>query len=127
MATATATAAASASDSAINTDLQELHDSLIERVGELASAIGDAPDSDTVDAIVREISEVNHRVTLVGNLLFTQQTKKISDQMQKVRDATADVQMAIEEVDDITRFVKGVTAFLALVDKVIDTAKVVLP
>ena len=124
---ATATAAASASDSAINTDLQELHDSLIERVGELASAIGDAPDSDTVDAIVREISEVNHRVTLVGNLLFTQQTKKISDQMQKVRDATADVQMAIEEVDDITRFVKGVTAFLVLVDKVIDTAKVVLP
>jgi uncharacterized protein YydD (DUF2326 family) len=122
-----ATATATADDSAINTDLMDLHDSLIERVGELSDAIGDAPDSDTVDAIVREISEVNHRVTLVGNLLFTQQTKKISDQMQKVRDATADVQKAIEEVDDITRFVKGVTAFLVLVDKVIDTAKVVLP
>jgi uncharacterized protein YydD (DUF2326 family) len=116
-----------ADDSAINTDLQDLHDSLIQRVGELARAIGDAPDSDTVDAIVREISEVNHRVTLVGNLLFTQQTQRISDQMQKVRDATADLQKAIEGVDDITRFVKGVTAFLVLVDKVIDTAKVVLP
>jgi hypothetical protein len=61
-------------ESSLNDDLKELHDSLIQRVVELSTAIGNAPDSDTVDALIREITEVNHRVTLAGNLLFTQQT-----------------------------------------------------
>ena len=116
-----------ADDSSLNSDLEELHRSLIKRVAELSDAIGRAPDSDTVDALITEITEVNHRVTLVGNLLFTQQTKKISDQMKKVRDATEDVQQAIKKLEGITEVVKGVTAYLTLVDKVIDTAKLVMP
>ncbi len=116
-----------ADDSSLNSDLAELHSSLIKRVAELSDAIGRAPDSDTVDAIITEIAEVNHRVTLVGNLLFTQQTKKISDQMNKVRDATSDVQQAIKRLEGITELVKDVTSFLTLVDKVIDTAKLVMP
>jgi hypothetical protein len=114
-------------DSSLNSDLEELHSSLIKRIVELSDAIGRAPDSDTVDAIITEIGEVNHRVTLVGNLLFTQQTKKVSDQMKKVRQATADVQQAIKKLEGITEFVKGITSYLTLVDKVIDTAKLVLP
>ena len=114
-------------DSSINSDLQDLHDMLIQRVATLSQQIGDAKDSDTVNAIVGEISELNHRVTLVGNLLFTQQTKTISTQMQKVRDATSNLDASIQQIDDISGFVKGVTSFLGLVDKVIDTAKLVLP
>jgi len=115
-----------ADDISLNPDLQSLHESLIQRVAELSEAIGEAPDADTVDAIIREIAEVNHRVTLVGNLLFTQSSKKITEQEQKVRDATSDVQKAIKKIDSVAQFVQSVSAFLALVDNVIDTAKLVL-
>jgi hypothetical protein len=109
----------------INGDLNELHDSLVGNVVSLSAAIGKAQDSATVIAIVGEISEVNHRITLVGNLLFTQQTKGIATAMDRVRDAEADVDKAIKKIDSAAKLLKTVSGFLALVDKVIDTAKLV--
>lgn len=114
-----------ADETTTNPDLQTLHDTLISLVSQLADAIGDAPDPDTVDAITTEISELNHRVTLVGNLLFTEQSAKISTAIAKVTDATADVEKAITQISSATDVVKTTTAFLGLVDKAIDTAKLV--
>jgi len=108
-----------------NTDLNELHDSLVAKVAALAAAVGEAQDRDTVIGIVGEISEVNHRVTQVGNLLFTEQTKGIAAAMDRVREAEADVNNAIKKIDNVAKLLKTVSQFLALVDKVIDTAKLV--
>jgi hypothetical protein len=114
-------------ESAVNPDLQELHDTLVATMSNLSDALGKAQDSDTVIRIVTEIDEVNHRVTLVGRLLFTQQTNRVSKAMDEVRAAESDVNTAIEQINDLTGFVKTITSFLALVDKVIDTAKLVFP
>jgi hypothetical protein len=116
-----------ANETSLNTDLQGLHEQLIQRVLELSNALGEAEDSDTVDAIIREMQEVNHRVTLVGNLLFTQQSKKISAAIKKVQKATGDVKKSIAQIESVTQFVKDMSSFLSLVDKVIDAAKLVLP
>jgi hypothetical protein len=116
-----------ADNTSLNPDLRELHEELIKRVVELADAIGRAPDSDTVDAIIREMQEVNHRITLVGNLLFTRQTRKVETAMNRVREAMGDVKKSIARLEGIVQFVKDVSSFLALVDKVIDAAKVVTP
>jgi hypothetical protein len=94
-------------------------------VSQLADAIGTAPDSDTVDAITTEISEVNHRVNLVGNLLFTQQSAKITIKVKSVTDATSDVERDISQISSATDAIKTMTQFLVLVDKAIDTAKLV--
>jgi len=125
MTNTTSTATTLATDPQANPDLQTLHDSLIALVAQLADAIGTAPDSDTVDAITTEISEVNHRVNLVGNLLFTQQSAKITTKVQNVTDATSDVEKDISQIASATDAVKTMTGFLVLVDKAIDTAKLV--
>ena len=108
-----------------NTDLNDLHDTLVALSSELAQQVGLAPDSATAQALVRELDEVNHRVTLVGNLLFAKQTTAITNAMNKVRAAQSDVDAAIKDINNLIALVKGVTAFLGLVDKVIDTAKLV--
>jgi hypothetical protein len=107
----------------LNPDLQTLHDNLIATAAQLADSIGDAPDADTVNAIVTEISELNHRATLVGNLLFTLQSSKITSAVQKVKDATSDLNKNIQNISSATDVIKTVSAFLTLVDKAIDTAK----
>jgi|GEM_PF-942781 len=125
MTNTTSAATTAATDPQANPDLQTLHDSLIALVAQLADAIGTAPDSDTVDAITTEISEVNHRVNLVGNLLFTQQSARITTKVKSVTDATSDVEKDISQISSATDVVKTMTGFLVLVDKAIDTAKLV--
>src|SRR5438105_4258820 len=86
------------SGSSMNPDLEELHDALVEKVVTLSDLIGDAPDSDTVMAIIRERDEVNHRVNLVGNLLFTQQTAAITRAVDRVREVNDEVNQDIQDI-----------------------------
>ena len=41
--------------------------------------------------------------------------------------ATKETNVAISKIDDLQDFLKTITSFLALVDKVIDTADLVMP
>jgi hypothetical protein len=109
----------------MNKDLIELHDTLVSKVADLAKKVARAQDSNTANTLLREMEEFNLRVVQTGNLLFTAETKKITAAMERVRAAETDVDNAIKRIDSLTNFLKGVTAFLALVDKVIDTAKLV--
>jgi hypothetical protein len=108
-----------------NPDLQELQDSLVAKIGALSKEIGQAPDAATVDAINTEIDEVSHRATIVGGMLFTQQTKSITAAMDKVRAVEDEVAKDVQNIDDLTDFLNTMKSFLTLVDKVIDTAKLV--
>lgn len=109
----------------INPDLKSINDTLVSLVSQLSDAIGSAPDSNTVDAITTEISELNHRVTLVGNLLFTEESTDITNAVKDVGDVTADVEKDIKNISSATDVVKTITSFLGIVDKAIDTAKLV--
>ena len=108
-----------------NPDLKSLHNNLIGIVSNLNDALNAATDLDTIIAIATEISEVNHRVTLVGNLLFTQETQNITSAIQNVNDAIADVQESIQQIQSVTDTVNALSSFLALVDNAIDIAKLI--
>src|SRR5438445_13552980 len=92
---------AGAGDESRNDDRQAVHDTLVGKVTDLAKQVGRAPDGNTADTLVREVDELNHRVTLVGNLLFTAETKAITAAMDKVRAAETDVDDAIKRADDL--------------------------
>ena len=111
----------------INPDLAELQATLAAHASSLVDRLGEAETFAEARAIQIELAEINHRITVVGNCLFAEQTKGISNAMGKVRDATAEIRRAIRRIDDIADFIRTVTSFLALVDKVIDTAKLVVP
>jgi prophage DNA circulation protein len=111
--------------SAKNSDLVALQKQLIALVDDLSRQQEEAQTIEAVKAISREIAEVNHRVTMVGQVVFTQRTEKIMTAIQAVRDGTKAVDDAIESSQKLNAFIKTITRFLGLVDKVVDVAKLV--
>jgi len=110
----------------INPDLEQIHATLIDLVATISNQIADEDDLDKIRAMVREVEEINHRVNVVGGLLFAAQTQDISGKMGSISQADRDLRRAIAKVGAVTDFVNTATAFLAVVDQVVDLAKVVL-
>lgn len=106
-----------------NADLVKVADAL----GDLTDGLRDArekeSDPDKIKAINNELIEANHRITMVGALLFHQRTAAITAAADKVASGTAAVEKAITDLENINKFIKAVSGFLALVDKAIDVAK----
>ena len=118
--------AAAAVPPAVNPDLNAVHTALVELVASLNTSIAQATTAAQVVAITDEIAEVNARVTSVGRQLLTQQSAAITRNAQAVAKAIPDVEAAIKKFDDLRAFVGGVTKFLAIVDKAINIAKLVV-
>lgn len=91
----------------------------------LRDSIATQTDADALHAISVEIVEVNHRLTVLGQLIFHAKTQAISDAAGKVAAETAKVTAAIAKIDQLNAFLGAISGFLGLVDKVIDLAKLV--
>jgi flagellin-like hook-associated protein FlgL len=115
-----------ASPPSVNPDLQAVHTELIAIASDLDTAVGRAKTAAEVRAILDELSEVTARVTALGRQLFTQQTARIRTLSRDVVEAKNDAKKAIKELDNVRSFIQGITKFLGLVDKLIDTAKLVI-
>jgi hypothetical protein len=123
---ATVPVPAAAAPPAVNPDLRAVHTSLVELVAKLNASIAHATTAAQVTAITDEIAEVNARVAAAGRQLLTQQTAAITKSAEAVAAAIPDVEAAIKKFDDLREFVGGITKFLAIVDKAIDVAKLVV-
>jgi hypothetical protein len=110
----------------INPSLSELHETLVNQVQNLSQAMNNCADPAAVNSLAMEIAEVNHRVTVVGNLLLTQQSEEIDSQMGPIHEAVAAVQTALQDIQGLVNLLNAVTSLLTLVDKVVDAAKLVL-
>jgi len=108
-----------------NPDLAALQASLGEIVDRLAQKQEDATDPAVIKALAIEIREVLFRVTTVQQLLFRQQTDRISRAVEQVDAARADLDKAIAEIEKLNRFLRTISGFLGLVDKVLDVAKLI--
>jgi lipopolysaccharide export system protein LptA len=110
-----------------NPSLEQLQDTLGDVADSLKAAKQNTEDPETIKAINHELIEVNHRITMVGALIFHQQTAAVTAAAKKVEAAKKDVEAEIEKLEKLKNFVKAVSGFLGLVDKVIDLAKVAIP
>jgi hypothetical protein len=106
-----------------NSELAALQRQLIALVSQLSQAQENSNDPATIVALSREIAEVTHRATLVGQLLFSVQTGALSAALSKIADGRKAVDAAVKEIDKLNNFLKAISKFLGLVDKVIDVAK----
>jgi hypothetical protein len=111
--------------SAKNSDLVAVQKQLIALIDDLSRQQEEAQTIEAVRAIGREISEVNHRIVMVGQVVFKERTEKITTAVQAVQNAQADLDEAIEDIQKLNTFIRTITRFLALVDKVVDVAKLV--
>jgi hypothetical protein len=74
-------------------------------------------------ALNNELIEVNHRITMVGGLIFAARSNAITTAVRRVEDSKAELASAIEQIDRMNKFIRTISAFLGLVDEVIDLAK----
>jgi hypothetical protein len=106
-----------------NATLRELQAILVKQHNKLNHAIDEASDAETARAIVREMQEVTHRITLVGQLLFARQSAALRQHVDAVKSAAAKVGKAIRTLGDIRALLDATTDLLTLVDDAIDLAK----
>lgn len=109
----------------MNADLKKLQSTLSARVLLLSKRLGRTSDPAVAQAIVREIQEFNHRVTIVGQLLFSRETKKLATLVKRIDERKAAVDKAISKIDDLKNALDTIASFLALVDEAIDLAKAI--
>ena len=110
----------------MNTSLRELQIVLADRVRLLSKQLDNVSNPDEAKKILDEMQEFNHRVTLVGSLLFRQQSQELDQKVEAVRQAKSKVDRAIKNSEDLANMLQVVSDFLALADEVIDLAKVLL-
>jgi hypothetical protein len=108
-----------------NPDLTELHAMLGDIVDALVLKQEEATDPAIIKAIGDEIRETLFRVTNVQKARFKSQTDKVSAAVAKVKEAEGDLNAAMDEIDHINKFIKTISSFLGLVDKVIDLVKII--
>jgi methyl-accepting chemotaxis protein len=107
----------------MNPSLRELQIILADRVRVLSKQLDDVSDADQAKKIVDEMQEFNHRVTLVGGLLFHQQSQSLDQKVEAIRQGKGAVDRAIKNIADLANMLQAVSDYLALVDEVIDLAK----
>jgi hypothetical protein len=108
----------------LNPDLDELHDLLVARVNTLSDQLGQTSDIDLARSILTEMREFTHRVDVVQSLLFSAASNKVSKGVANIQTASAALDASLAAIGDVTAFVNACSGFLAVVDQVIDVAKV---
>lgn len=109
--------------SKINPDMRAVQAELLKRFAQLQKVLDSTTNFDAAQAIVREMQELNHRVTVAGSLLFASKSSALSAKVATVRTASNKASKAIREYSAVKDIMDAITGFLGLVDEVIDFAK----
>jgi 23S rRNA C2498 (ribose-2'-O)-methylase RlmM len=106
-----------------NDSMRDLQSTLLRQFKKLHDSLDNVTDADRAEAIVREMQEVNHRIAMVGNLLFAAQANELDGKVAEVSKATRKVNAAIADLKNLKAFLDAMAEFLGLVDEAIDLAK----
>lgn len=109
----------------MNDDLIRLQDTLIREHKRLRERLRTLRDAEKIDAVVREMTEMNHRVQLVGGLLFAAGSEELGAKVALVSKSTRKLAAALKDLKDLSAFLDAAKGFLVLVDEAIDFAKTV--
>jgi hypothetical protein len=106
-----------------NPDLMALRAYLRDKIEELFRAQAEARLAGDVvlfERIGLQILELEHRSRMLGRLEFAEASARLTEKIGAVTDARAELDAAIAGIERFRDFLKTVSKFLALVDKVID-------
>ena len=106
-----------------NPDIQTMQAQAVALFNQLQLKLNATTSYDDAQNILREMQEVNHRITVAGTLLFKQQSAGLTAKVQAVTAASASAQAAIAAAASVKNIMDAVTGFLGLVDTALDFAK----
>jgi hypothetical protein len=107
----------------MNEDMKALHTLLGAQHRALFRKLGATSDPELAKQILLEMRELLHRIDVAQNLLFKEQTQALTKAMAGVASADQELTKAIKQAERAADILKGVSKFLAVVDKVLDVAK----
>jgi hypothetical protein len=109
-----------------NSDLVGIYQTLCDQQDDLSAEIQKpATTQAQAQAISTEIQEIAHRIILVQNLLFTEDSGKLSALVPVITAASTDLTTAIGQIQNVNNFLATVSSFLSDVDDAIDLAKTI--
>ena len=106
-----------------NPDIRDLKTFLLSGIDALRIAEEKAAqhgDMEAFRSIGNQILEMEHRVRMLGRVEFAEATAALKAKLDPIIAARDDLKQAIADIDKLKAFVKSVSKFLALVDKLID-------
>lgn len=106
-----------------NADIRDLKKFLRARIDELRIAEEEAAqkgDLNAFRAIGNQILELEHRIRMLGRVEFSTDSAALQAKLAPINTARAELQAAIDRIEKLKAFVKSVSKFLGLVDKLID-------
>ena len=107
----------------MNKTLKEIHDLLVAQVDSLSKAIDQTDDRDVAKQLLLEMDEVVHRVNVIQNLLFRQDSAELDNELKNIKSANDDLNKSIKSIQGAADVVTKTTEVLKYVDKAIDLAK----
>jgi len=91
----------------------------------LNRAFEQTDDADTMHKLVDEMTEFSHRLDLLQRKRMEDIAKDLSDYTDDLRSANTQLTKALKSLDDLNTLLQNCSAFLGVVDQVIDVLKVV--
>ncbi len=106
-----------------NQDLVTIYNTLCSQQDALSDEIQETTNPPTAATISTEIQEIVHRIILVQNLLFTENSAQLAVMAAGVQKSSNALTQAIAQIQQVTAFLNSVSSYLAAVDQAIDLAK----
>lgn len=72
------------------------------------------------DALFLQILEINHRISMIDQILFITGTEDFSSFVQNIADQTDEIEQAIKEIEKIKKITGAIKNLLGIVDSLID-------
>ncbi len=103
----------------MDSELKKLQLVLFGRIKQLSEKMNAVTDSETAKQI---LFEMHHRVTLIGNMIFNEQSNALGNQIINIETAAKKLDEAIESKKEIAERMNIISDFLALIDEAIELA-----
>ena len=107
----------------MNETLKQIHDLLVAQVDALSNAIDQTDDVEAAKQLLTEMDEVTHRLNVIQNLLFREESSRLDSYLDQVKKSNQALTKAIDSIKSVADVIQKTTAFLTCVDQAIDLAK----
>jgi archaellum component FlaC len=107
----------------MNDTLKQIHDLLVAQVDALSNAIDQTDDTAAAKQLLTEMDEVTHRLNVIQNLLFREESSELDSYLDQVKKSNQALTKSINAIKSVADVIQKTTTFLTYVDEAIDFAK----
>ena len=106
-----------------NQSILAIYNSLCDQQNALSAQIQTIADPKLAATVSTEIDEIAHRIVLVQNLLFKQDSSELAASLSNIKSASQKLTTSIGKIQNTVGFSNSISTYLTYVDQAVDLAK----